>query len=791
MSYLALARKWRPSQFDQVVGQSHVLTALENALAQNKLHHAYLFSGTRGVGKTSIGRLFAKGLNCEVGITAKPCGQCDTCKEIDEGRFVDLLEIDAASRTKVEDTRELLDNVQYKPARGRFKVYLIDEVHMLSRHSFNALLKTLEEPPEYVKFLLATTDPQKLPVTILSRCLQFHLKPINADTIHEQLNTILKKEQVTTEHRALGLISHAADGSMRDALSLADQAIALGNGTVSTETVSVMLGTMDTDQAIQLLEAMASKQVENAMALVQRLAENGIEWDGLLQELASQLHRIAMYQALPSTLDQSKPDAEKIKYIGKNLTPQDVQLYYQIALKGRQDLAYAPTARTGLEMTVLRMMAFHPTKTNVATAIQLPTSQSESADLLADQSSATATNQQATTNAPLVERANRATGSPAAARSSGSSSPINSVQASNMQKAQLNEQPPMPLEDDYPSAPDEYDVNDYVPAGMQQAVDQNVAGQTRQQAHVTQQASSVQDKATKQERAAQQESAPNHSSSQTSKSPLVGLRHQLRSKRASSSSTKPAAGTNGKKPKATSTTSAIERVTQQHVKSAASPVSSNKAEINNSAEVVAAQGPAEHHSVVQSGVADQGFVKQDALDQNVVESNNEPYQWKPATPHSVIEEKNELTPTKIKQALEHTKTPEMMEQLVRESVARDEWSALIQKLDVSKLVEQLALNSFYEKQGSTIVLHVRSSHAHLNKNRAQSELLQALNSLLGEECSLTVEQSDKGQTPLEIREAIYQEKLTVAHQVLQQDKNVQFIQTRFSAEIDLESVRPI
>ncbi|MGO1192179.1 DNA polymerase III subunit gamma/tau, partial [Vibrio casei] len=236
MSYLALARKWRPTKFENVVGQSHVITALENALKQNRLHHAYLFSGTRGVGKTSIGRLFAKGLNCETGITDNPCGVCDSCIEIDQGRYVDLLEIDAASRTKVEDTRELLDNVQYKPARGRFKVYLIDEVHMLSRHSFNALLKTLEEPPEYVKFLLATTDPQKLPVTILSRCLQFHLKPISSEEIHEQLDLVLGEERITSEPRALSLISHAADGSMRDALSLSDQAIALGNGHIDSAT---------------------------------------------------------------------------------------------------------------------------------------------------------------------------------------------------------------------------------------------------------------------------------------------------------------------------------------------------------------------------------------------------------------------------------------------------------------------------------------------------------------------------------------------------------------------------
>ncbi|PML46022.1 DNA polymerase III subunit gamma/tau, partial [Vibrio sp. 10N.261.52.A1] len=349
MSYLALARKWRPTKFKEVVGQAHVLTALENALSQNRLHHAYLFSGTRGVGKTTIGRLFAKGLNCETGITSTPCGECATCKEIDEGRFVDLLEIDAASRTKVEDTRELLDNVQYKPARGRFKVYLIDEVHMLSRHSFNALLKTLEEPPEYVKFLLATTDPQKLPVTILSRCLQFHLKPISVDNIHEQLDHILEQEKVTSESRALGMIAHAADGSMRDALSLTDQAIALGNGNVVTDTVAHMLGTLDTDQAIHLLEAISSKQPQEAMACIQNLAENGVEWDGLLNQLAVQLHRLAMYQALPSTLDKAQPDAEKLELLSKALSPQDIQLYYQIVLKGREDLPLSPTARVCIE----------------------------------------------------------------------------------------------------------------------------------------------------------------------------------------------------------------------------------------------------------------------------------------------------------------------------------------------------------------------------------------------------------------------------------------------------------
>lgn len=372
MSYLALARKWRPTRFSEVVGQSHVLTALENALAQNRLHHAYLFSGTRGVGKTTIGRLFAKGLNCETGITATPCGQCATCQEIDQGRFVDLLEIDAASRTKVEDTRELLDNVQYKPARGRFKVYLIDEVHMLSRHSFNALLKTLEEPPEYVKFLLATTDPQKLPVTILSRCLQFHLKPISVENIQQQLDKVLHAEQISSDSKALNLLAHAADGSMRDALSLTDQAIALGNGVVKSDIVAHMLGTLDTDHSLHLLQAISLQTPQAVMDCIETLAQNGVEWDGLLQQLSTQLHRIAMYQALPATLDKSLPEASRIESLAKTLAPQDVQLYYQIALKGRQDLPLSPTARIGIEMLMLRMMAFRPSHVSLASVIVPP-----------------------------------------------------------------------------------------------------------------------------------------------------------------------------------------------------------------------------------------------------------------------------------------------------------------------------------------------------------------------------------------------------------------------------------
>jgi DNA polymerase-3 subunit gamma/tau len=363
MSYQVLARKWRPQTFADVVGQQHVLTALANGLSLGRIHHAYLFSGTRGVGKTSIARLLAKGLNCETGITATPCGVCDNCREIEQGRFVDLIEIDAASRTKVEDTRDLLDNVQYAPARGRFKVYLIDEVHMLSRHSFNALLKTLEEPPAHVKFLLATTDPQKLPVTILSRCLQFHLKALDVEQIRHQLEHVLGEEKITSEPRALQLLARAADGSLRDALSLTDQAIASGDGQVTTAAVSTMLGTLDDDQALSLIEAMVGADGERVMALLNDAAARGVEWEALLVEMLGLLHRVAMVQLSPTALGSDMAAIEqRMRELARTIPPAEVQLYYQTLLMGRKELPWAPDRRMGIEMTLLRALAFHPRK---------------------------------------------------------------------------------------------------------------------------------------------------------------------------------------------------------------------------------------------------------------------------------------------------------------------------------------------------------------------------------------------------------------------------------------------
>ncbi len=359
MSYQVLARKWRPRRFEALVGQEHVVRALVNALRQERLHHAYLFTGTRGVGKTTVARILAKALNCERGITPEPCGECEACREIDEGRFVDLIEVDAASRTKVEDTRELLDNVQYAPTRGRFKVYLIDEVHMLSTHSFNALLKTLEEPPPHVKFLLATTDPQKLPVTVLSRCLQFGLRRLAPEAIAAQLGRILEAEGVAHETPALELLARAADGSMRDALSLLDQAIAFGGGEVREAEVRAMLGTVDRGRVRGLLERLAAGDGPGLLAACAALDEEGPDYDAVLAELLGLLHRLAVVQTVPEAA-ASFEDREGLEALARAAAPEDVQLWYQIALQGRRDLPHAADPRGGFEMTLLRMLAFRP-----------------------------------------------------------------------------------------------------------------------------------------------------------------------------------------------------------------------------------------------------------------------------------------------------------------------------------------------------------------------------------------------------------------------------------------------
>lgn len=655
MSYQALARKWRPQTFADVVGQEHVLTALANSLSLGRIHHAYLFSGTRGVGKTSIARLLAKGLNCETGITATPCGTCANCLEIEQGRFVDLIEIDAASRTKVEDTRELLDNVQYAPARGRFKVYLIDEVHMLSRHSFNALLKTLEEPPAHVKFLLATTDPQKLPVTILSRCLQFHLKVIDVDVIRGLLEKILQVEHISSDARALQLLARAADGSMRDALSLTDQAVAMGDGSITTATVSQMLGTLDDEQPLAIIEALVSADGARVMAQVEQAASRGVDWENLLVETLSLLHRIAMVQLLPSMLDDHYATIEpRLRELARTLPPADIQLYYQTVLVGRKELAYAPDRRMGVEMTLLRALAFHP-KAIIAESQIIP--------------------------API----------PAAMGNSA----LAAQRDQNRQTVQAEPQQDAP------------------PPGVAATVSAQLPDSTAQ---------------------------------------LLQARTQLLRQSGTTTTKKSEPAASGKARPANSALERLASVTER------------------SQQRLAAKSTEEKKP-----------------------AKKEAYRWVAQNQPDVVVEPV-ATPKALRSALEHEKTPELSAKLAEEAMVRDPWAAEIDKLQIPKLVQQLALNAFKEEiEPGNICLHLRSAQRHLNSPSAQKALADALSELQGNTVTLTVVEDDNPteRTPLEWRQAIYEEKLAQARQSIIADNNIQTLRRFFDAELDEESIRPV
>lgn len=731
MSYQVLARKWRPHNFAEVVGQEHVLTALANGLSLGRLHHAYLFSGTRGVGKTSIARLFAKGLNCETGITATPCGVCETCREIDEGRFVDLLEIDAASRTKIEDTRELLDNVQYTPVRGRFKVYLIDEVHMLSRHSFNALLKTLEEPPEYVKFLLATTDPQKLPVTILSRCLQFHLKALDPDQIRAQLEKVLTAEAIPFEARALLQLARAAEGSMRDALSLADQAIAMGGGDVTATGVSHMLGTLDADQPLALVEALHRGDAEQVMLLLQQAAERGTDWEALLVETSAILHRVAMAQLLPGTLEEADPYAVRLRELARTVSPQDIQLFYQTLLVGRKELLLAPDRRSGTEMTFLRALAFHPKKVSAPVA-------SGSFDAMAAAG-------QSPSRAPVSSSAPTHT-APTNAAPAHHAAPVNTAAmpaASAMQSGHMPAQAPMQMQQAHmpPSQAPSHAAAGRVAPSMPPAAAPAPMGDSAPVAGFP--AGSADSPALQ----------------------ALQARAQLRRQRHAD----PAAGEGTSTKKATPVAAAV---TLRPAGNKPSPLERLAAA---GEQRVRPAGPRTADSAASSKA-----------------KKPEAYRWKPVNP---VEEAPEVvTPDVVRSSLEHEKTPEMALKLAQEACERDSWSAQIEKLNVAKLVEQLALNAVKEEPApGQVRLLLRSSQRHLNTDRAKEQLSEALSQLAGAPVTLEIiENDDKTRlTPLEIRQAIYDEKLAQARQSLQDDKNILQLRRLFGADLEDDSIRPL
>ncbi|MGL5007670.1 MAG: DNA polymerase III subunit gamma/tau [Plesiomonas sp.] len=760
MSYQVLARKWRPHTFNAVVGQEHVLTALANGLSLGRLHHAYLFSGTRGVGKTTIARLFAKGLNCETGVTATPCGVCDTCREIDEGRFVDLLEIDAASRTKIEDTRELLDNVQYTPVRGRFKVYLIDEVHMLSRHSFNALLKTLEEPPSYVKFLLATTDPQKLPVTILSRCLQFHLKALDVDQIRGQLEHILKAEAIPFEMRALSQLARAAEGSMRDALSLTDQAIAMSSGQVTIDGVNQMLGSLDADQPLALIEALHQADGQQIMLLLQQAAERGTDWEALLVATNAILHQVAMAQMLPGTIDDTEPHAVRLHSLAHTLAPQDIQLYYQTLLIGRKELLLAPDRRSGVEMTFLRALAFHPTHTIMQQNVGIPFS----AMAVASEPQPSVLAKMPVTRADVsINHTPHQVISVASSQDTAAHAPTQIISSDVPQSAAP--QPPIDtnMRAQEPSLEDTaLSINSRVDTESTVKLTNFVNNAERLNEH-------VETNVTFEPSLHSLDSAVDTVSVSVAMQALQA-REQLRSQRQrTESSVRSEAGGLAKK---------VEPVVAATLRPAKSKSS-----------------PLERLALAGEQRAQQSDQRQAAPTQAppvLAKKKKEAYRWTAQNPE--LETNDVVTPDQLRSSLEHEKTPEMALKLAKEASERDPWSAQIETLGVAKLVEQLALNAVKEElSAGQIRLLLRSSQRHLNSERAKEQLTEALSQQTGLSIALEiVESDDKTQlTPLEIRQMIYDEKLAQARQSLQGDAHILQLQRLFAASVDESSIRPL
>ena len=642
MSYTALYRKFRPTSFEDVKGQDHIITTLQNQIKANRIGHAYLFCGTRGTGKTTVAKIFAKAVNCEHPVDGSPCGECAMCRSIAAGTSMNVIEIDAASNNGVDNIREIREEVTYRPTEGKYKVYIIDEVHMLSIGAFNALLKTLEEPPAHVKFLLATTDPQKLPVTILSRCLQFHLKALDVEQIRAQLEHILDEENIVHESRALQLLARAADGSLRDALSLTDQAIASGDGKLSTEAVSTMLGTLGDDQALSLIEAMIAANGERVMSLVNAAAARGIEWEGLLVEMLSLLHRVAMLQLSPSAIGADMAAIEqRMRELARTVPPADVQLYYQTLLIGRKELPFAPDPRMGVEMTLLRALAFHP-------RMPLPE--------------------------PDVPRQSFAPVAPTAV----------------MSPQQVPPQPTPPPQQNVPLS----DATSSVLAARSQL--QRAQGVTKPK---------------KSEPAAPGRARPVNNA-------------------------------------------ALERLASvtERVQSRPAP----------------------------SALEQKAPVKEEA------------YRWKATTITETVKEEV-ATPKALKKALEHEKTPELAAKLAEESIARDAWAAEVSKLQLPKLVEQVALNAWKEQDGNQVRLHLRPGQRHLNSPGAQKALAEALATLQGAPVELTIIEDDNPavKTPLEWRQAIYEEKLAQAREAIIADNNIQTLRRFFDADLDEESIRPI
>ncbi|MDC8831812.1 DNA polymerase III subunit gamma/tau [Alteromonas gilva] len=852
MAYQVLARKWRPGIFSELVGQEHVVSAISNALTNDRLHHAYLFTGTRGVGKTTIARIFSKSLNCEQGQSATPCGQCSTCVEIEQGNYVDLLEIDAASRTKVEDTRELLDNVQYKPSRGRFKVYLIDEVHMLSKHSFNALLKTLEEPPPHVKFLLATTDPQKLPVTILSRCLQFNLKALSREQISQQLHHILAQEQISFEDNALTLLAKAAQGSMRDALSLTDQAIAQGNNQVSSAIVTDMLGLMDRQQLLKILFAVTKREPAEVMAQAAEIDVLAPDYSNVLAELSSLLHQIALTQWVPEACKLETNTAKAIYQLARHFAPEQVQLLYQITLQGRKDLPYASDARSAFEMTLLRMMSFAPAEPlgDRETLIQqAPARVVETQDAEADMASATAAQahqQSGDFNASehIAEAVHSAADDDLVTGASGA-----------MEHAQINPSEAQDISDTH------HDESQQLGDEAAQLLDE-AEDYRRQSAHFTdhddhQHHDRHQDNAQYSQfdtsnnadtDAAQgtADPAPPQSGQQVGDSPgpdaadeprkpaasntaaMLALRQRLKQQAAeekANAAKKPATSADGYKPpvanrSATTPTPAEPRdnaeqpgieTQEQAVSSPATPQPDN-----SKADTPGDDFDAPPPWVLENTGDD---TSADSAPGAQTGSYEEPEQWseqpvqttdnlhsgnpsgqQPATEaeasnsdtQQAARVQNDLNNDANVSLDDYTNLPAYLEngdKLLKASQL-DSWSRLIEAMPVAGLLKQVALHSLYARDGNEVTLTLDSAQQHLVNDTTAMQLSTALEEVLQSPVQVTLEYGSVSDTPFQIQQQINIMRERYARQVIQSDDVIQSVVQAFNASVLDDSIQP-
>ena len=799
MAYQVLARKWRPGRFAELVGQEHVVAAISNALDNDRLHHAYLFTGTRGVGKTTIARIFSKSLNCEQGQSANPCGQCSTCVEIEQGNYVDLLEIDAASRTKVEDTRELLDNVQYKPTRGRYKVYLIDEVHMLSKHSFNALLKTLEEPPPHVKFLLATTDPQKLPITILSRCLQFNLKALSRDQIGQQLQHILQQEQIAFEESALGLLAKAAQGSMRDALSLTDQAIAQGNNQVSGSIVTDMLGLMDRQQLLKILFAIGKKDAAEVLHQAAEIDVLAPDYSIVLAELASLLHQIALTQWVPEACKLETNTAKAIYQLARHFAPEQVQLLYQIALQGRKDLPFANDARSAFEMTLLRMMTFAPVEPvgERETVIQQAPARTVPD---AGHQAASAPSTQAEQNSDTVAETAEQNAEPAVqTEASDESQQLTSEAEQLMDEAedfrqqsealtQPSSQPPHYDEppQDY-DAYQQYDNNppdehmpppaDYPPAYEEPAEPQPEAPAQEEQATVSNTAAMLALRQRLKQQAVEDKADAAKKPATTSRE----FKPSLVAKAAHNDESQPhSEATKTTQPTPNNANVAPQNEPHEHQEAEAdSPPPWVLENSQGMADEPGQNAEPVNEAQVSNTNADTGFERIDSINNSSQPVAEESATFDPNQAANVSFDTYSNLPAYLENG----------DKLLAASQI-DKWSALIEAMPIAGLLKQVALHSLFERTDDKVLLRLDPAQEHLVNETTASQLSTAMSEVLQSPVTVQLEFAEVTDTPFQIQQQINTMRQRHARQVIQSDDVIRSVVGAFNAEVLEDSIQP-